>query len=104
MLTSSWKHFKMKIMSSTRCWFRAAIAVAAMHSALDRSAVGNTTLFFEDFDSLPLQTSVSYTPAIPNAFTHTPPSNTWIRDASGVPGVGNPDLCIFEWEGWSFAR
>src|SRR6187431_2894849 len=94
----------MKNTSLTRCWLRAAIAVAAIHSALDRSAAGNTTLFFEDFDSLPLQTSVSYTPPVQNAFTHTPPTNAWVRDASGVPGVGNPDVGIFEGEGWSFAR
>lgn len=90
--------------SLTRCWLRAAIAVASIHSALDHNAVANTTLFFEDFDSLPLQTSVSYTPPVPNAFTHTPPTNSWVRDASGVPGVGNPDVGICEWEGWSFAR
>lgn len=67
------------------------------------TARGNTTLFFENFNSLPLQTSVSYTPAFANAFTHTPPTN-WVRDASGVPGVGDPDFGTFEWEGWSFAR
>lgn len=94
----------MKNTSLSRYWFRAAFAVAALHGALDRSAAGNTTLFFEDFDSLPLQTSVSYTPPVPNAFTHTTPTNAWIRDASGVPGLGNPDVGIFEWEGWSFAR
>ena len=94
----------MRNTSSTRCWLRAAIVVATVYSVLDRDAVGNTTLFFEDFDNLPLQTSVSYTPPVPNAFTHTPPTNAWIRDVSGVPGVGDPDVGIFEWEGWSFAR
>lgn len=84
-------------------WIRKNLAIALAIFAITVSAHGNTTLFFENFDSLPLQTSVSYTPPVANAFTHTPPTN-WVRDASGVPGVGDPDFGIFEWEGWSFAR
>jgi len=89
--------------SFRRCLLSAAIAGGVFATLPGRSAVAITTLFFEDFDSLPLQTSVSYTPPWPNAFTHTPPTG-WIRDASGVPGINDPDVGIFEWEGWSFAR
>jgi hypothetical protein len=88
---------------SLRLPFRAAALAAVLLACANSRSDGNTTLFFEDFDSLPLQTSVSYNPPVPNAFTHTPPAG-WIRDASGVPGVGDPDLGVFEWEGWSFAR
>jgi hypothetical protein len=64
-----------------------------------------TTHLYEDFDALPLMTSIDELPPVPNAFTHTAP-NGWDRDATGVPGAvpPNPDIGIFEWEGWSFAR
>jgi hypothetical protein len=59
-------------------------------------------LFSENFDGLILGPPVDETVSYPRAFTHTTPSG-WTRDASGVPGVGNPDVGVFEWEGWSFA-
>jgi len=87
----------------TLAFLRSVLLATALAVALEHRADGNTTLLFQNFDSLPLQTSVSYSPPEPNAFTHVPPSG-WIRDVSGVPGVGNPDVGVFEWEGWSFAR
>ena len=35
-------------------------------------------------------------------WTHTAPDG-WMRDASGVPTINNPDAGVAEWEGWSFA-
>lgn len=84
----------------TPLWFRKNLAISLAIFAITVSAHGNTTLFFEDFDSLPLQTSESYTPPVPNAFTHNLPSSGWTLDNSGIPpNSGRP-----EWRGWSFAR
>ena len=71
---------------------------AALVVCCGRWAAGNTTLFFEDFNSLPLQPSISYVPTVPNAFTHTPPAG-WTRGTIDEPIGGRP-----EWRGWSFAR
>ncbi len=60
-------------------------------------------VFQENFDQLPLGPPVQEDSQIVNAFTHAPPSG-WVRDATGVPGVENPSIGIFEWEGWSFAN
>jgi hypothetical protein len=40
----------------------------------------------------------------PDSFTHTPPAG-WNVDNSGLPaaGIGDNNLGVFEWEGWSFA-
>lgn len=81
----------------------AIVLGAAIVASWTPAANAITTHLFQDFDALPLQTSIDELPPVPNAFTHTAP-NGWIRDASGVPGVGNPDIGVFEWEGWSFAR
>ncbi|MGD9635589.1 MAG: hypothetical protein AB7G28_15765 [Pirellulales bacterium] len=83
---------------------RVAIVLGtALAACVAPPACAITTHLYQDFDGLPLQPSVDELPTVPNAFTHNAPSN-WIRDASGVPGVGNPDIGVFEWEGWSFAR
>ncbi len=81
-------------------WKRVQLMVVLAGCALGPNARGNTTLFFENFNSLPLQTSVSYTPPVPNAFTHNLPSSGWSLDNSGIP----PDSGRPEWRGWSFAR
>jgi hypothetical protein len=60
-------------------------------------------LFSENFDGLSLGPPVDETWPFPKAFTHTPPAS-WTRIASGVPGVGDPDIGVTEWEGWSFAK
>lgn len=65
-----------------------------------------TLLFQEDFESLVLQPPVDeffLASMFPQAFTHNEPPG-WDRDASNVPGVGNPLIGVFEWEGWSFAN
>lgn len=68
-------------------------------------AHGQTIVFQENFDQLPLRPPVDEDPNgnFSQAFTHTPPDN-WFRDASGVPGVQNPSIGVTEWEGWSFAN
>ena len=62
-----------------------------------------TVIFEENFDQLPLDKPVQEDSSITQAFTHSPPDN-WRVDSSGVPGVQNPSIGVFEWEGWSFAN
>jgi hypothetical protein len=68
-----------------------------------RPGVALPPLFSENFDGLPLGPPVDEVWPFSNAFTHTPPPG-WTRVATGVPGVGDPDMGVFEWEGWSFAN
>ncbi len=68
-----------------------------------RSAHGLPPLFSENFEGLSLGPPVDENWPFPNAFTHTPPPG-WTRTATGVPGVGDPDVGVTEWEGWSFAN
>src|SRR5262245_21923732 len=51
-------------------------------------------LFSENFDGLSLGPPVDEVWPFPKAFTHTPPPG-WTRVASGVPGVGDPDVGVF---------
>lgn len=85
-------------------WLAIVAAIAWWHSQ-SPFVSALTTHLYEDFDALPLMTSIDELPPVPNAFTHSTP-NGWIRDATGVPGAvpPNPDIGVFEWEGWSFAR
>ncbi len=78
----------------------AGVLVFGMQMAPRASAL--PPLFSENFDGLVLGPPVDETVPFPRAFTHLPPPG-WTRDASGVPGVGDPDVGVFEWEGWSFA-
>ena len=61
-------------------------------------------VFQENFDELPLQAPVDEDSPIRQAFTHEPPTPEWRIDNSDVPGVNEPSIGIFEWEGWSFAN
>lgn len=60
-------------------------------------------LYSEDFDSLPLFKNVDEPVTFPEAFTHVPPSG-WDDIGPPVPGTGNPNLGVEEWEGWSYAN
>ncbi|MEO1498013.1 MAG: hypothetical protein AAFV43_12780 [Planctomycetota bacterium] len=63
-------------------------------------------MFFEDFEGVPLRPPEQEFWQVPNpnrAFSHDPPTG-WFRDANDVPGVNNPNVGIFEWEGWSLAN
>ncbi|MGI9430036.1 MAG: hypothetical protein ACR2NM_15355 [Bythopirellula sp.] len=60
-------------------------------------------IFQEDFDQLPLRDPQDEDfPPVP-VFTRNGPSG-WEVDRSGVPGIGEPGIGVFEWEGWSFAN
>ena len=69
-------------------------------------AVGEiTTLFSEDFESLPLAASVDEERFTAEAvWTDVPPAG-WRDDDSGVPGIAEPpdNNGVFEWAGWNFA-
>ncbi|MEO1496217.1 MAG: PEP-CTERM sorting domain-containing protein [Planctomycetota bacterium] len=90
--------------------------------ALDNINVDNiitsASVLSEDFESLPLGDSVNErislvpekvtavesdpdTTARPDSFTQTPPAG-WNNDNSQVAGVGDPQVGVEEWEGWSF--
>jgi hypothetical protein len=83
-------------------WYCTAAGVALLAVAPAPVSSAFTTHMFENFDGLILGPSIDEAP-FSNAFTHTAPTG-WIRDASGVPGVGDPDVGVHEWEGWSFAN
>ncbi len=73
--------------------------------ALVTPASAITLLFQEDFESLTLGAPIDESflaSTFPEAFTHNQPSG-WDRIASNIPGVGDPDVGVAEWEGWSFA-
>jgi hypothetical protein len=80
---------------------------------------GSTTVWSENFDTVPLGpsvnereqidkvTAVNTDPATnprPNSFTHTTPPG-WSIDNSGInpAAIGDNNIGVFEWEGWSFA-
>jgi hypothetical protein len=67
-----------------------------------RPAHGLPPLYSENFDGLPLGPPVDEDWPFPNAYTHTPPPGVMITN--NLPGVGNPDIGVTEWEGWSFAN
>jgi hypothetical protein len=85
--------------------------------ALNQGA--NPAFWTEDFESVTLGSSVNEriqlgkvtalnTDAVtvprPNSFTHTTPPG-WTVDNSGIPAaaIGDNNIGVFEWEGWSFA-
>ncbi|MFG0244665.1 MAG: fibronectin type III domain-containing protein [Phycisphaerales bacterium JB052] len=59
------------------------------------------TLMSEDFESLPLGSTIDE-PAADAVWTETPPTG-WEVDDSGVPSVGIAGQGVTEWEGWAFA-
>jgi hypothetical protein len=80
----------------------AALVLLLTATLAERPAHALPPLFSENFDGLSLGPPVDETWTLTNAFTHSTPPG-WTRDASGVPGVGDPDVGVTEWEGWSFA-
>jgi hypothetical protein len=96
--------------------------------AVDNLAVSdgvNPAFWDEDFEGVPLGNSVNErqdiiptfqnaqsdkgmndpdSSPVANAFTHTPPAG-WSIDNSGIKpiAIGNNDIGVFEWEGWSFS-
>ena len=78
------------------------------------------TVWSEDFESVPLGPSVNErglpgghltavetapnTNAVPNAFTHTAPAGWSVDNSGGLPGIGDPNQGVQEWEGWSFTK
>lgn len=94
----------MAISSPIRRALTPAIAAAVVFTAAP--AQTQTLLFQEDFDGVPLGPPVDEDFLVgdfPFAFSHQPPPG-WFRQASLVPGVGDPFNGVFEWEGWSFAN
>ena len=90
--------------------------------AVTNLSAGGTAVWSENFDSLALGDSVnerrSTVPAHltavesapnsssrPNSFTHMAPAG-WSIDNSGLPAgtLGQNDVGVYEWEGWTFAR
>jgi hypothetical protein len=85
---------------------------------LELTTAGNAMVWSENFDAVPLGPSVNEretqgkvtavatapnTLPVQNAFTHTPPAGWNVDNSLGLPGIGNPDRGVEEWEGWSFA-
>ena len=62
-------------------------------------------LFSEDFEGLTLGPVVTFASEIREreAWTKTPPAG-WTQDDSGVPTVGNPNIGVKEFEGWTFVN
>lgn len=84
----------------------ALLMVTLLMMALASPTVAVTLLFQEDFESLPLRAPVDegfLVSVFPQAFTHDEPLG-WDRIATNIPGVGDPFVGVFEWEGWSFAN
>ncbi|MGL4513009.1 MAG: hypothetical protein ACRCT8_07935 [Lacipirellulaceae bacterium] len=85
---------------SSRWSFGLLVALAIAGGARDAAALSN--LFQQNFDGLQLRTPVQETWPFPNAFTHSVPAG-WDREVR-APGIGNSQVGIFEWEGWSLAN
>ncbi|MDP0491861.1 MAG: immunoglobulin domain-containing protein [Verrucomicrobiota bacterium JB023] len=58
-------------------------------------------LFSEDFNSLPLGSSIDEENAADAVWTQTPPAG-WTADNTGVPGFGEDIDGVTEWAGWAF--
>jgi hypothetical protein len=85
---------------------------------LSLNTEANAVVWSENFDSVPLGPSVNEretqgkvtvvatqpnTIPVQNAFTHTPPAGWNVDNSQGLPGIGDPNVGVEEWEGWSFA-
>ena len=60
-------------------------------------------VYQENFDALQLSPPVDENSNFSEAFTHQGPEN-WRIISREVPGQGDPDVGVTEWEGWSFAN
>lgn len=110
--------------NSVRLHFNMANAANDWWWAIDNLKLENlntvSQVWSEDFESAPLgpsenerlaftakQTVAEATPntqSRPDSFTNVPPAG-WNIDNSGLPAgtLGNNDIGVYEWEGWSFA-
>lgn len=61
-----------------------------------------TTIFSENFNSIPLGPNVDEALAGTNVWSKAGPAG-WVVDDSGVPGAGTDQDGVTEWAGWSFA-
>lgn len=73
--------------------------------AVDNVAVKNgaATVYSQNFDGVTLEPAVDEQGPSPNVWTATPPEN-WFVDRSGVPAVGDPNIGVAEFEGWTFVN
>jgi hypothetical protein len=87
---------------------------------LSLTDAGMATVWSENFEGVALGDSVNErsqpggkvtvvettpnTTPVPNAFTHTPPAGWNVDNSGGVPGIGDPNQGVQEWEGWSFTK
>lgn len=68
------------------------------------AAQAQTVIFSENFDSVPLQTSVDESTANPKANAWSPTVPGWNVDRSQMPGFGDPaNDGVTEWAGWAAA-
>jgi hypothetical protein len=82
---------------------KAKIALQLLVLGLAGAACAQNTyiLLSEDFEGVPLETSLEEAAGTPDVWTDTPPEG-WVIDESGVPGIG--DLAtdgMTEWAGWA---
>lgn len=69
-------------------------SVTLHDSVNERNAISHVTKVQTDPNSQPVQ----------NAFTHTPPAGWNVNNSGGVPGIGDPNVGVEEWEGWTFTK
>ncbi len=71
--------------------------------AIDNLSIRNglVEIASEDFEDAPLEPAVDEPPPSSNTWTPNGPSG-WVVDRSGVPGVGDPNVGVEEFEGWNF--
>ncbi|MEM7383529.1 MAG: hypothetical protein AAF514_01165, partial [Verrucomicrobiota bacterium] len=60
------------------------------------------SLFFEDFERLPLGPNVDEAVAGENVWTNLPPEKWSIEN--DIPGLDDEAVGVKEWEGWAFAK
>ncbi|MBN2022576.1 MAG: PEP-CTERM sorting domain-containing protein [Pirellulales bacterium] len=87
------------------------VAAVVWMGAASCGSAAVTTLFSEDFNGLVLGPNMWEPNGAgpygwannPAAFTHTPPTG-WTNDRGTVFTLGDPNVGVPEWEGWSFAN
>lgn len=79
---------------SNTVWSEDFEGVALGPSVNERETQGKVTVVATTPNTLPVQ----------NAFTHTPPAGWNVDNSAGLPGIGDPNRGVEEWEGWSFTR
>jgi hypothetical protein len=80
-------------------WSENFDAVTLGDSVNERETQGKVTVAANTPNTIPWTDPVTQTQ---DAFTHTPPAGWNIEN--NLPGIGDPDVGVEEWEGWSFAK